>query len=485
MKKKILRIILTILPVVCLFVTYMIVAIPFGGRKSNNKGDDGGYQGAYFAKASEGSPAYGQSKSYKGGVVFIEPNASYTMNGGSITGTSRKFGGAVYVSNGATFTMNAGRISSCTATYGGAIYVESGGNLILNGGTITANSANYGPSIYVESGASITIGGDAVLDSNGMMYETLLDISDEEIELDVDIYTRYVTIGSYPQSVANADMQTILTNWANGITSNSIESGGTEFVENYGRLYTYTDGNVYVYDQCYGGYDFGENGEIYAADGEYLWFKVEPIKWWIINPDGYEAGMTDFWLLSEKALTTSELTTTSDIYDSGDNKFGWGSERIRTWLNSGFYNFAFTDADKDIIENSYNLNNSIVDGVENDSENYATYDYVFLLSRDEMNPESYSNCTGLETILWGLGANINFEKADYSNLMLNGYNINHTMLRTTTSFEWYDDVNYNTAYTYWVWDNDMSNVDDSIYSGSWGMVYTTISYIRPSIKLSI
>ena len=256
MKKKILRIILTILPVVCLFVTYLIVAIPFGGRKDNNKGDDGGYQGAYFAKASEGSPAYGQSKSYKGGVVFIEPNASYTMNGGSITGTSRKFGGAVYVSSGATFTMNAGKISSCTATYGGAIYVESGGNLILNGGTITANSANYGPSIYVESGASITIGGDAVLDSNGMMYETLLDISDEEIELDVDVYTRYVTIGSYPQSVANADMQTILTNWANGITSDSIESGGTEFVENYGRLYTYTDGNVYVYDQCYGGYFF-------------------------------------------------------------------------------------------------------------------------------------------------------------------------------------------------------------------------------------
>ena len=51
------------------------------------------YEANYYAEADESSPAAGQSSSYKGGAVFLEPNANFVSsfneaNGGNILAIS-------------------------------------------------------------------------------------------------------------------------------------------------------------------------------------------------------------------------------------------------------------------------------------------------------------------------------------------------------------------------------------------------------------
>lgn len=116
--------------------------------------------------------------------MYVAQTASFTMNGGSITGNSTKTGGGVY--NYGIFTMNAGTISGNTATStsagGGGVYTNNGtftvsgsavyGNFNMTGGTISENNAVLGAGVYVNakygaftmSGGSIT---ENIASSNG------------------------------------------------------------------------------------------------------------------------------------------------------------------------------------------------------------------------------------------------------------------------------------------------------------------------------
>lgn len=81
----------------------------------------------------------------KGGGVYVDNDATFTMTGGSIVGCEATNGGGVYVEGG-TFTMTGGNISDCKATNGGGVYVGgyedeiSGiftkGTFAMNGGYI-------------------------------------------------------------------------------------------------------------------------------------------------------------------------------------------------------------------------------------------------------------------------------------------------------------------------------------------------------------
>ena len=109
----------------------------------------------YSASADEqSSGASSASSVYKGGAVYIQPNCTYKMTGGTINGHEKKYGGAVYVSGGSTFEMTGGTISNCTATYGGAVYIESGGTFVFSGGTIENCSADKGYAVYIEAGGT-------------------------------------------------------------------------------------------------------------------------------------------------------------------------------------------------------------------------------------------------------------------------------------------------------------------------------------------
>lgn len=460
MKKKILRVIFTVIPVVCLVALYLFVAIPMRERKDRDDGSNSKvYQGAYFASATEKSPAYGQSKSYKGGAIFIEPNVTYNMNGGSITGTNKKFGGAVYISSGATFNMKGGSITGCNGMYGGAIYVETGGTLVIEAGTLTGNTANYGPSIYAEQGATVDISPNANISSNDILYEVILDISNEEIEIGADLTTRYITMGSYPQTAVDETMQNTLTAWASSQTPSHFD--GVE-------MYTYTDGNVYVLGQCCGGFTFSSG--YYAADGEYLWFKIEPIKWWIINYDGYQDGMTEFWLLSRSALTT---------YDMYGDSMNWVNCGIRDWLNGSFYENAFTEAERNLINLTNVQNNDGYHYNYTDGSGQATNDYLFLLSLDEVQPSSGTSAH--ESIFVRGNYSFDFElyPTDYANLMLNGFSLGHAMLRTGVYYDYED----NAIQSYYLWDSDFAFITDAPYNT--GSNRDDLTYIRPSMIISL
>jgi hypothetical protein len=118
---------------------------------------------------------YNGSNNTIGGGVLVNTGASFTMQGGKISGNttisnSYAYGGGVYVFyNNGTFIMEGGEISGNTAisnglngayAYGGGVYVREGGSFRKTGGSIygsdadnslknTADSANpYGHAVW-------------------------------------------------------------------------------------------------------------------------------------------------------------------------------------------------------------------------------------------------------------------------------------------------------------------------------------------------
>lgn len=153
-----------------------------------------------------------------GGGVFINQDASFVMEGGSIVGCSAADGGCaggVYVAQSASFVMKAGKIAGCTAPRGGGVYITSNslspnhtpgsftmsggsiewcmaygngtdddgggvnnlGSFTMNGGTIHNCTAAYGYGGGISSLRNVTIRGDASVtdckagkDSSSAMY---------------------------------------------------------------------------------------------------------------------------------------------------------------------------------------------------------------------------------------------------------------------------------------------------------------------------
>ena len=127
--------------------------ITLQGRSNNNNSlvivNSGGTLVMNAGSAVTGNTAYyssSSSASYGGGVYVYGTNATFTMNGGAISGNTtsgyNSSGGGVYVDSG-TFTMNSGNISGNTASSGGGVYVGDG-TFTMNGGTVLGNTASYG-----------------------------------------------------------------------------------------------------------------------------------------------------------------------------------------------------------------------------------------------------------------------------------------------------------------------------------------------------
>ena len=369
------------------------LCLPFLWEGNNKSGTDNQekqesvnktrYEANYYATADEKSPAQGKSASYKGGSIFLESDSTFTMLGGTIQNHSNTYGGAIYISDGATFTMRAGTISNCKSRYGGAIYVESGGICNIYGGTITGNSANYGPSIYAEAGANITISDDAVIDNNTVIIETNVSISTDTIavgDLRADLNVYYVDFGSYPQWYVGSDMNTTLESWYG---TNSPTSVNTYVVrQRTWEAYEYTDGNVYARGLSLPNntsYTY-LNGEKVIASGSAVWFKVEPIRWIILNYEAYTTGSeSELEIMSYLALT-GDIRFYPNTSDTGCNE--WVNSELRTWLNSSFYTSAFTSDEQQIISTT-SIGNNITGNFNTSTSNttgVATEDKVYCLS---------------------------------------------------------------------------------------------------------
>ncbi len=90
-----------------------------------------------------------------------------------------------------------------------------------------------------------------------------------------------------------------------------------------------------------------------------------------------------------KALLISKYCLDYQLYHKVDTNITWENCSSRNWLNSTFYNSAFSQKEKDLIINSYLTNHDSVYG--NVDGGNDTYDRVFLLSVDEAQKYFSSN----------------------------------------------------------------------------------------------
>jgi len=114
-----------------------------------------------------------------GGGVYVASGAQFTMSGGIISGNrinhiASANGGGVYIAAGANFNMSGGTISDNTAISGGGVFVSgTDAEFSMSGGTISENSAGggtsggiYGGGVYVGTGASFSMSGTAEISNN-------------------------------------------------------------------------------------------------------------------------------------------------------------------------------------------------------------------------------------------------------------------------------------------------------------------------------
>ncbi len=112
----------------------------------------------------------------------------------------------------------------------------------------------------------------------------------------------------------------------------------------------------------------------------------EPIKWRILSISGSEA-----FLLSDKILDRYE------VKNEYLGKVTWENSSLRNWLNTEFYNMAFSSDEKNSIIDTYLENKGFnwnkYSYVKDDSYvgegGNSTYDKVFNLSVEEVNNKAY------------------------------------------------------------------------------------------------
>ncbi len=205
-----------------------------------------------------------------------------------------------------------------------------------------------------------------------------------------DASGEYILFGSYPQTeVTDSALKSSLDSRVGMLptigdahcwTSYGYYMSGS--ISNY-MWYTNIEyeGEIYrgVYFTSYRPFStsFPSNADISVQDdnGYYTstvyWFKYEPIKWRILTEEG------------GKALLLCEMLIDSREYDESRNNYA--NSNIRAWLNDTFYNTAFTELQKALINVTEVDNSAASTGYYSNSHACAnTNDKIFLLSYAEV-----------------------------------------------------------------------------------------------------
>ncbi len=437
MKKKLLSI---FIPIIMMAVVALGVILPtsLADRKeaANNN--------ATYAEDTGASTA---DKSKKGGAIFLAEGVSYTMKGGKIEGKKKKYGGAVYVSKDATFTLDGGTITGCQAKYGGAIYVANGGHCIIKSGTVNLNKSESGPAIYVETGGDLqVIEGD--IDNNLQEdWPVVAVVSEDTIEVgqkEKGIQLHYLYLGTYPQTYVGDELNDTLESWYTSTTPAKVQDyvnkAYSDATGNKNRTFTsykYIDGKLYARGTSYrnsngSSYTYKDNSTV-KATGETAWFKVEPIKWIVLNYEEYQEGKP-LEILAEE-LITSNIQFNKSTSDGND----WNNSWIRSWLNNEFINSAFNSEEKDAIQ-SVHLKNNITSGYAQSPDNThywpvdkETDDKIYLFTYYELSSSERGNLLGgYSNASYRVCSPTDYALSNYSSVAISsGYYTNNNRLGTT------------------------------------------------------
>lgn len=177
----------------------------------------------------------------------------------------------------------------------------------------------------------------------------------------------YIYFGEYPQTIK-----------ANNVTITNTTNEKGYYLGSDGYYYAIVTASPYK-----SGYTFSTGASV--TSGTVYYFKVEPIKWRILSETNGE-----MFILCESIIANHRYAYSSNNYANSE---------IRAWLNDTFYNTAFNDLQKEIIQlttvdNSVRSTNPNNNATEFNSGNnsYAcedTQDRVFLLSEQEVTNSAY------------------------------------------------------------------------------------------------
>ena len=114
--------------------------------------------GSFTLSDCKGTGRITHADGLTGTGVYLDPDGTFTMYGGSISGNSAaEKGGGVYMTR-STFRMLGGSVSGNKAKYGGGVYVYSGA-FTLSGGTVSGNSSDEdGAGVYTTGTFNMTGG---------------------------------------------------------------------------------------------------------------------------------------------------------------------------------------------------------------------------------------------------------------------------------------------------------------------------------------
>ncbi len=104
------------------------------------------------------------------GVILVNGESKFIMDGGTISGCEADAGGGLYADN-STVTINNGTISECTAAIkeGGGLYATNGSTININSGTISkcTAQADNGGGLYADN-STVTISGGTISGCQGV-----------------------------------------------------------------------------------------------------------------------------------------------------------------------------------------------------------------------------------------------------------------------------------------------------------------------------
>ena len=214
----------------------------------------------------------------------------------------------------------------------------------------------------------------------------------KEKELNIEIFEEngicYLYLGKYPQTVETDS--NVISNLDNITTTNSLG-----YIEYNGAEYKKVTANPYESN-----YTFINKSSI--VKGNTYYFKVEPIKWRILElNDGTYKLLSDMILDNTEFYQSTSNRTINDITIYANN---YEYSNIRAWLNGydgttydvddytnkGFIDIAFTEEERKLI-NSTLVDNSLAS--TGDSENLYgcnnTTDKIYLLSYADVTNTNY------------------------------------------------------------------------------------------------
>lgn len=207
----------------------------------------------------------------------------------------------------------------------------------------------------------------------------------------------YVELGEYPQTYVGDSMNNTLKSWYAGLSiSNKYAYRAGSYINDNGTsgtvthyVYKYTANSTFLRVESaviYAtGYTFA-NGTTAVSGNEY-WFKVEPIKWWVLNYTDVINNNANPVVLAEQGLTSNIRWNKNP----SDQNLWSGACNIRTWLNGTFYNNAF-NADAKVNIKTTTVGNNTQSSYD-DTAGVTTQDNVWLLSNNEANSVYFTSNT--------------------------------------------------------------------------------------------